>query len=245
LGKQECVLGRQDLNHPLHCREGNSIAARTNAFVCRSVVGFALHVCAKMAVRMPQAPQNVTQLLVDWSSGNKEALDRLVPIVYDELRRQASRYLRRERVGHTLQTTALINEAYLKLVDQKNVHWQNRAHFFGIAAQLMRRILVDYARARKRAKRGGSDIRVSLEQAMTMSKPQDLDIVALDEALGRLVEIDPQQSRIVELRFFSGLNVEETAEVMGISPATIKREWRIAKAWLHREISGAGFDEKG
>lgn len=181
--------------------------------------------------------QNVTELLNDWSRGNKEALDQLVPLVYDELRRQAARYLRREQVGHTLQTTALIHEAYLRLVDQRSVHWQNRAQFFGIAGQMMRRILVDHARTKKRAKRGGSDIRVSLDQAVSISSKKDLDIVALDEALGRLEEIDPQQSRIVELRFFSGLSVEETAAVLGISAATVKRDWSVAKAWLHREIS--------
>lgn len=181
--------------------------------------------------------QNVTELLNDWSKGNKEALDQLVPLVYDELRRQAARYLRREQVGHTLQTTALIHEAYLRLVDQRSVHWQNRAQFFGIAGQMMRRILVDHARTKKRAKRGGSDIRVSLDQAVSISSKKDLDIVALDEALGRLEEIDPQQSRIVELRFFSGLSVEETAAVLGISAATVKRDWSVAKAWLHREIS--------
>jgi RNA polymerase sigma factor (TIGR02999 family) len=186
---------------------------------------------------MTQAPQNVTQLLIGWSKGDKEALDALLPLVYDELRRQAARYLRHERVGHTLQTTALIHEAYLKLVDQKNVHWQNRAHFFGIAARLMRRILVDHARTKKRAKRGGSDIRVSFNEANAMAPSKDLDIVALDEALERLAEIDEQQSRIVELKFFSGLTVEETAEVLGISPATVKRDWSMAKAWLHREIS--------
>jgi RNA polymerase sigma factor (TIGR02999 family) len=183
--------------------------------------------------------QNVTQLLIGWSKGDKEALDALLPLVYEVLRQQASRYLRRERVGHTLQTTALIHEAYLKLVDQKNVHWQNRAHFFGIAAQLMRRILVDHARSKKRAKRGGSDIRVSFNEANALAPVQDLDIVALDEALARLAEVDEQQSRIVELRFFSGLTVEETAEVLSISPATVKRDWSMAKAWLHREISGA------
>jgi len=188
---------------------------------------------------MPQRSQNVTQLLIGWSKGDKEALDALLPLVYEELRQQASRYLRRERVGHTLQTTALIHEAYLKLVDQKNVHWQNRAHFFGIAAQLMRRILVDHARSKKRAKRGGSDIRVSFNEANALAPVQDLDIVALDEALARLAEVDEQQSRIVELRFFSGLTVEETAEVLSISPATVKRDWSMAKAWLHREISGA------
>ena len=187
---------------------------------------------------MPQTPQNVTQLLIGWSKGDKEALDALVPLVYDELRRQAARYLRRERVGHTLQTTALIHEAYMRLIDQKNVHWQNRAHFFGIAAQLMRRILVDHARTKTRAKRGGSNLRVSLTKANIFAKVKDLDIVALDEALDRLTEIDEQQSRIVELRFFSGLTVEETAEVLGISTATVKRDWSMAKAWLHREISG-------
>ena len=188
--------------------------------------------------RMPQTPQNVTQLLIGWSKGDKEALDTLVPLVYDELRRQAARYLRHERVGHTLQTTALIHEAYVRLIDQKNVQWQNRAHFFGIAAQLMRRILVDHARSKKRAKRGGSNVRVSLSKANVFAKVQDLDIVALDEALERLTEFDEQQSRIVELRFFSGLTVEETAEVMGISTATVKRDWSMAKAWLHREITG-------
>jgi RNA polymerase sigma-70 factor, ECF subfamily len=184
-----------------------------------------------------QTSQNVTQLLIGWSNGDKEALDALLPVVYEELRKQAANYLRRERVGHTLQTTALIHEAYLKLVDQKNVHWQNRAHFFGIAAQLMRRILVDHARTKKRAKRGGSNIRVSFNEANVLTPSQNLDIVALDEALERLSEIDEQQSRIVELRFFSGLTVEETAEVLAISPATVKRDWSMAKAWLHREIS--------
>lgn len=187
---------------------------------------------------MQEAPQNVTQLLIGWSNGDKEALDRLVPLVYNELRHQAERYLRRERMGHTLQTTALIHEAYLRLVDQKNVHWQNRAQFFGIAAQLMRRILVDHARTRKRAKRGGSDIRVSFSEANLKEPAQDLDIVALDEALARLARIDEQQSRIVELRFFSGLTVEETAAVLSISTATVKRDWSMAKAWLHREITG-------
>jgi len=186
---------------------------------------------------MSQPAQNVTQLLLGWGKGDKDALDQLLPIVYDELRRQAARYLRRERVGHTLQTTALIHEAYIRLVDQRNVQWQNRAHFFGIAAQLMRRILVDHARTKKRAKRGGSDVRVSLAEATLVTKSKDLDVVALDEALERLADIDEQQARIVELRFFSGLTVEETAEVLSISPATVKRDWSMAKAWLHREIS--------
>jgi len=186
---------------------------------------------------MAQTPQNVTQLLIAWNNGDKEALDKLVPIVYDELRRQAARYLRRERPGHTLQTTALIHEAYLRLIDQKSVQWQNRAQFFGIAAQMMRRILVDHARTKHRAKRGGSDIRVSLTDATSLTKDPDLDLVELDEALNRLGKIDPQQSKIVELRFFSGLNVDETAAALQISPATVKRDWKVAKAWLYREIS--------
>ena len=184
------------------------------------------------------SPPNITELLAGYSRGDKDALDQLMPIVYEELRRQASRYLRREQVGHTLQTTALIHEAYVRLVDQRNMQWQNRAHFFAIAAQLMRRILVDHARTKKRVKRGGSDIRVSLADADVAAKDQDLDVVALDEALQRLSHIDEQQSRVVELRFFSGLTVEETAAVMGISPATVKRDWSMAKAWLHRELSG-------
>src|ERR1044072_8756731 len=158
-------------------------------------------------------------------ANDKEALDKMMPAIYDELRRQAARYLRREQPGHTMQTTALIHEAYVRLVDQRNVQWQNRAHFFGIAAQMMRRILVDHARTKKRAKRGGSDVKVSLADATIPVKEPDLDVVALDEALTRLAEIDEQQSRVVELRFFSGLTVEETAEVMGISPANGKTDW--------------------
>ena len=187
---------------------------------------------------MPESPQNVTKLLIAWSDGNKQALDLLMPIVFDELRRQAAGYLRRERAGHTLQTTALVNEAYLRLVDQEHVRWQNRAHFFGIAAQLMRRILVDHARAKHRAKRGGADLRVTLDEATAVARDREVDLVSLDEALDRLAKIDPQQSRVVELRFFGGLNVEETAEVLRISPATVKRDWSVAKAWLYREISG-------
>ena len=186
---------------------------------------------------MTPSPSNVTEMLHDWSDGDREALDKLVPIVYEELRRQAARYLRRERPGHTLQTTALIHEAYIRLIDQKNVRWQNRAHFYAIAAQLMRRILVDHARSRQAAKRGGSDIKLPLEEAMIASKGREVDLVALDEALERLAAIDPQQCRVVELRFFSGMSVEETAEVLGVSPRTVKRDWNVAKAWLRREIS--------
>jgi len=190
-----------------------------------------------MLSHVKEGGENITELLVGYGRGDKEVLDKLMPIVYNELRQQAARYLRREQAGHTLQTTALIHEAYVRLVDQRNVQWQNRAHFFGIAAQMMRRILVDHARTKKRAKRGGSDVKVSLADATIPVQEQDLDVVALDEALTRLAEIDQQQSRVVELRFFSGLTVEETAEVMGISPATVKRDWSMAKAWLHRELS--------
>jgi RNA polymerase sigma factor (TIGR02999 family) len=185
---------------------------------------------------MTRTPRNITQLLVAWNGGDKDALDQLIPIVYEELRRQASRYLRQELPGHTLQTTALIHEAYLRLIDQKSVQWQNRAQFFGIAAQLMRRILVDHARTKHRAKRGGSAVRVSLADATAVTQDANLDLVELDQALNRLSEIDPQQGKIVELRFFSGLNVEETAAALNISPATVKRDWSVAKAWLHREI---------
>jgi RNA polymerase sigma factor (TIGR02999 family) len=187
---------------------------------------------------MAKPQQSVTNLLIAWGNGNTEALDKLIPIVYDELRRQASRCLRRERPGHTLETTDLIDEAYLRLVDQKSLHLQNRTHFFGIAARLMRQILVDHARAKHRLKRGGANLRVTLTQANTIAKDREVDLIALDDALNRLAQIDPQQSKIVELRFFSGLNVEETAEALGISPATVKRDWRLAKGWLYREISG-------
>lgn len=180
---------------------------------------------------------DVTQMLQHWGDGSRDGLDRLIPIVYGELRRQASRYLRRERPGNTLQTTGLVHETYLRLVDQKQVRWQNRAHFFGIAAQLMRRILVDHVRERKRAKRGGSALKLPLDEAMGVSKEKEIDLITLDEALTRLAEIDEQQSRVVELRFFSGLGVEETAEVLGISERTVKRDWQVAKLWLRREIS--------
>ena len=183
-------------------------------------------------------PLDVTQMLKDWSDGNQNIFDKLMPLVYEELRRQASRYLRKERSNHTLQTTALIHEAYLKLIDQKNVEWQNRAHFFAIAAQAMRRILVDYARERHRAKRGGAAENLSLEKAaFIVSKEKSLDLVALDEALTRLSKFDERQARVVELKFFSGLDIDETAEVLGVSNATVRRDWNMAKAWLHQEIT--------
>ena len=181
--------------------------------------------------------EQVTQLLIDWSNGDKAAVDKLIPLVYDELRRLARYYMRRERAGATLQTTALVNEAYMRLIDQKNVQWQNRAHFFAIAAQLMRRILIDRARKRYNSKRGGDVRKVSLDQATIVLTGRSSDLVALDEALTDLEAIDQRKSKVVELRFFGGLNIEETAEVMSISPATVQREWSMAKAWLYREIS--------
>ncbi|MBA4184715.1 MAG: sigma-70 family RNA polymerase sigma factor [Acidobacteria bacterium] len=182
--------------------------------------------------------KEITRMLQEWSGGKQEALDALLPLVYAELHRQASRYLRRERPDHTLQTTALIHEAYMKLVDQREVNWQNRTHFFGIAAQMMRRILVDYARQRHRAKRGGIAEDLPLEEAaLVVSEERSVDLVALDEALTRLAKFDERQARIVELRYFSGLTIEETAEVLRISPATVKSDWNVAKAWLRHEIT--------
>jgi RNA polymerase sigma factor (TIGR02999 family) len=180
--------------------------------------------------------EEVTDLLNDWSNGDQEALNRLMPLVYDELRRLASRYLRHERVGHTLQTTALVHEAYLKLVDQKKANWDNRVQFFAAAAKVMRHVLVDYARSRKAAKRGGDYYRLSLDEATISSGEKDADLLVLNEALNRLAAIDPQQSRVVELRVFGGLTVEDTAAALGISPRTVKREWSMAKAWLTQQI---------
>src|SRR6267143_384725 len=184
----------------------------------------------------PASPQEVTQLLIDWSRGDQAALDSLMPLVYEELRRLAHRYMRRERVGHTLQTTALINEAYLRLIEQQQVQWHNRAHFFAISAQLMRRILVDHARSRGYQKRGGGVPKVTLDEALMGPQEKGQDLVALDDALNALVGVDPRKSKVVELRFFGGLSVEETAEVLKVSPDTVLRDWRLAKAWLTREM---------
>lgn len=182
--------------------------------------------------------EGVTQLLVEWGNGDQAALDKLMPLVYSELRRLANNYLRRERGNHTLQPTALVNEAYLKLVDQRNARWQNRAQFFGVAAQLMRRILVDHARLHQAQKRGGSDQeRLSLTNVEQMSAKPDIDLLALHEALNELAELDPQQSRIVELKFFGGLSIEETAEVLGIGHATVERDWKMARAWLRNKLT--------
>ena len=194
---------------------------------------------------MGVSSNEVTQLLVDWSNGNKAALDQLMPIVYTELRRLASNYLRKERHNHTLQSAALVNEAYLRLVDYSNLRWQDRAQFFGLAAQLMRRILIDHARRNHYAKRGGRAHKVSLDGAAVLSEVRAADLVALDDALTSLAAIDPRKSNVVELRFFGGLSIEETAEVLKISSMTVQREWRWAKAYLYREVVGNDVDDTG
>ena len=178
----------------------------------------------------------ISQLLADWATQNPAARDRLVSIVYDELRRLAHHYMNGERAGHTLQTTALVNEVYLRLVGINGLQWRDRAHFFAMAGTLMRRVLVDYARHQRRDKRGGGVVVTSLEDTAVAPQPA-VDVVALNDALERLATVDPQQCRVVELRFFAGLSIEETAEAIGISPATVKRDWTTAKAWLHHELT--------
>lgn len=183
-------------------------------------------------------PETVTQLLLAWSDGDATALERLLPYVETELRRLASYHMRREKAGHTLQTTALVNELYLKLVDQTQAKWQNRAHFFAVSAQLMRRILVDYARRQLRSKRGGGVSELALDEAVIISQEKSEDILSLNDALDRLAKLDPLKARIVELRHFGGLSVEETAEVLKISEVTVMRHWALAKSWLRREVRG-------
>jgi RNA polymerase sigma factor (TIGR02999 family) len=187
----------------------------------------------------PASPSpDVTRLLVSWSKGDESALEQLMPLVYGELRRLASAYLRRERPNHTLQSTALVHEAFMRLVNQQDVAWKNRAHFYAIAAQMIRRILVDYARSQHAEKRGSGAVKLALDEAMDVPQQKgELDLLGLNGALDKLTELDPRQSRIVELRFFAGLSIEETAEVMQLSPATIKREWTSARAWLFREMT--------
>jgi RNA polymerase sigma factor (TIGR02999 family) len=182
------------------------------------------------------SPQSITQLLIAWSNGDQAAFDQLIPHVYQELRRQAEFYLRQERPGHLLQPTALVNEAYLRLIDCDHIQWQNRAQFFAVAAQLMRRILVDFARARDYAKRGGGLRQVSLAEAAIAQHEKNTDLVALDDALNTLAELDPRQSRVVELRFFGGLKLEEIAEVLKVSVGTVRRDWSLAQAWLYNEL---------
>jgi RNA polymerase sigma-70 factor, ECF subfamily len=183
------------------------------------------------------SPKEITQLLVAWSGGDEAALEELTPLVYAELHRLARHYMSRERSGHVLQTSALVNEAYLRLIDWKDVRWQNRAHFFAVSAQLMRRILVDFARAHAYAKRGGGARPVPLEEGAVVSQERGADLVALDEALFALAAFSPRQGQVVELRFFGGLSIDEIAEVLNVSPGTVRRDWSLARAWLHRELS--------
>jgi RNA polymerase sigma factor (TIGR02999 family) len=179
----------------------------------------------------------VTELLSAWGNGDPAALDKLTPLIYHELHRIAASYLRKERPNHTLQSTALVHEAYIRLIDTRNIHWRNRAHFFGAAAQAMRRILVDHARGHQAAKRGGGVCRVTLNEESALSEERDVSLLALDDALNKLAEMDEQKSRMVELRYFTGLSSKETAEVLGITEAAVKSQWRTVKAWLHRELT--------
>jgi RNA polymerase sigma factor (TIGR02999 family) len=189
---------------------------------------------------MTPSSNDVTQLLVAWGNGDQAALEQLMPLVYSELHRLAHRHIKKERPGHTLQTSALLNEAFVRLVDQKDVHWQSQAHFFSLAAQMMRRILVDYARKRQFAKRGGKNLQVSLHEELIATKQKSADVVCLDDALTELAMIDERKSRVVELKFFGGCSIEETAEVLGVSPGTVMRDWTLAKAWLRRTMSKNG-----
>lgn len=191
---------------------------------------------------MPASSNELTELLIKWSKGDKAALDELMPVVHSELRRLARRYMARERPGHTLQTTALINEAYMRLVDLQGVEWQDRAHFFAVAAQIMRHILVDHARKYQSDKRGAGLQKVPLDEVDIANQERAAELVTLDDALNELAALDPRQSQIVELRFFGGLTVEETAEVTGIAPITVMREWRTAKAWLRDKCSGLSWE---
>ena len=197
--------------------------------------------CSYRAIREvsteTHSSHEITQLLVAWNNGDRVALDELMPLVHRELHRIARRYMAAERPGHILQTTALVNEAYMRLIDWKNVEWQSRAHFFGLAAQIMRHILVDFARAQAREKRGGGGLQVSLSEAANIDSGQSADLVALDDALQSLEKLDPRQARVVELRFFAGLSLEETAEALKVSVGTVRRDWSLAEAWLYRELS--------
>jgi RNA polymerase sigma-70 factor, ECF subfamily len=194
---------------------------------------------------MDPGGEDVTILLAELTKGNEEAASRLIPLVYAELRRLAASYMRRERSDHTLQPTALVHEAYLKLIQQRSVDWQSRAHFFGIAAQVMRRILVDHARGHLREKRGGGQRPVPMDEALVFAPEQSAELLKLDQALERLTKLDPRQGKIVELRFFGGLTVEQTADLLGISPKTVKRDWSMAKAWLHGELKASHGNTTG
>ena len=190
-----------------------------------------------------QLPDEVTKLLLAWNGGDTAALGKLMPLVYDELRKAAKRYLRREAAGHSLQTAALVNEVYLRLIDAKNVRWQDRAHFFAISARLMRRVLVEFARRRRQFKRGGEARQISIEEALAFGQEQSADIVALDDALTELARLNPRQSQVVELRFFGGLTEDEIAVALKVSPRTVRNDWRLARAWLYRELNKGKDDD--
>ena len=188
---------------------------------------------------LPENANRITEQLIAWSNGDQAAMGQLIPVVYQELRRMADRFLRRESPGHTLQPTALVHEAWLRLIDQTRVNWQNRAQFFGVAAQMMRRILVDHAKTRHREKRGGDAVKLSLDEIINLSQERAADLIALDEALNALGNFDRRKCSVVELRYFGGLSVEETAEVLGVSPDTVMRDWKLAKAWLYQQLGEA------
>jgi len=196
-----------------------------------------------MPKTLETSSQEVTRLLIAWSEGDQAALEKLIPLVYQELRRLAKRYLRQERPGHSLQTAALVHEAYLRLIDSSRVRWQNRAHFFAVSAQLMRRILVDFARSRRYLKRGGEAQHVSLGEALDIAEARGAALIALDDALLALARIDERKSRVVELRYFGGLSVEDTAETLKVSTETVKRDWRLSRTWLRRELAGKDSDD--
>ena len=191
----------------------------------------------------PGAEHDLTSLLLDWSRGNPDALNQLAPLIYEELHRMASRQLRRERNEHTLQSTALVHEVYLKLIDQDRVQWQDRNHFFAVASQMIRHILVDHARARFAAKRGSGQVQLEFDESIALPGKSDKDLLALDDAMQALAQLDQRQSRIVELRFFGGLSIEESAEVLNVSPATVKRDWNVARAWLYRQLARSSNSE--
>jgi RNA polymerase sigma factor (TIGR02999 family) len=188
-------------------------------------------------------PNEITERLIAWGAGDRAALDQLLPVVYQELRRIAGNYLRQENPGHTLQPTALVHEAWLRLIDQARVNWLNRAQFFGVAAQMMRRILVDHAKAKHREKRGGEAVKLSLDEVINLSQERAADLLALDDALGELARVDERKSRVVELRYFGGFSVEEAAQILGVSPETVMRDWKMAKAWLYQQIRRETSDD--
>jgi RNA polymerase sigma factor (TIGR02999 family) len=233
--KRRCIQRRKSLQRTRGVPD-ETAGILSSIYSCENCGGLLLRELRRKPLMTP-GPHEVTRLLREWSQGDQAALDQLIPLVYDELHRLAHQHMRREKPGHYLQTSALINEAYIRLVEQPQIHWENRSHFFGIAARLMRRILVDEARKRNSAKRGGRAIQVSMVDATNVSQEQATNIVALDDALKSLEAVDSRQSEIVELRFFGGLSIEETAEVLKVSPGTVMRDWTFARAWLRNQMT--------